>query len=116
MDSTSQNTLSGAPPQGHPEPPQPYYVQHQFGGPGELTTTLVHALADVAGVDVTQAELKVGDYLDTDALNRLFEPALEGIQQPNGHINFIVWDHQITVYYDGQIVITPPAQPQPTRR
>lgn len=112
MHGDSQNTATPNQPESQPPKPQPYYVTHEFGGSSELSTTLVHALADVADVDVTQAEFRLTDYVDPDALNRLFEPTGDGTAQVNGHVSFTVWGNQVTVYHDGQIVIAPPAQPR----
>lgn len=108
MHGDSQNTATAGQPETQPSEQQPYYVTHEFDGSTELTTTLVHALADVAGVDVTQAEFRLTDYVDPDALNRLFEPPGEGTAQVNGHVGFTVWGNQVTIYHDGQIVIAPP--------
>lgn len=112
MHGNRQNTAPAA-PQNQPQPPQPYFVQHDFGGPSDLTTTLVHALSDVTGADVTQAESSLCNYVDPRSLDRLFEPARDGTPRPNGHVSFTIWDHQVTVYHNGQIAITPPAGTQP---
>lgn len=110
MQGNGQNTTAGGHSTSHPPQPQPYYVTHDFDGAGELTTTLVHAIADVADVDVTQAEFRLSDYVDPDALNRLFQPSGNGTAQVDGHVSFTVWGNQVTIYHDGQIVISPPAQ------
>ena len=111
MHGNGRNVASTAQPQAQSQPqePQPYFYQHQFGGSVELTTTLVHALSDVVGVDVTEAEFRIGDHVDPDALNRLFEPAPDELKQSNGYVSFNVWGYQVTIYYNGQIVIAPPA-------
>jgi len=93
-----------------------YYVKHDFDGPAELTTTLAHALSNVSGVDVTDTGFTLYDYIDPDALDRLFKPRDDAVQGVNGMLTFNVWGHQVTVYSDGQIAIVPPQQPpQPTR-
>jgi len=93
-----------------------YFVKHDFDGPAELTTTLAHALSDVSGVDVTDTGFTLYDYIDPDALDRLFKPREDAAQQINGMLTVTVWGHQVTIYSDGQIAIVPPQQPpQPTR-
>ena len=93
-----------------------YFFRHDFDGPAELTTTLAHALSDISGVDVTEAGFTLYDYIDPDALDRLFKPDGNGAQRVNGALTLTVWGHQVTVYSDGQIAIVPPQQtPQPTR-
>jgi len=88
-----------------------HFVKHDFDGPAALTTTLAHALSDVSGVDVTDTGFTLYDYIDPDALDRLFKPADDGSQRVNGMLTFTVWGHQVTVYSDGQIAIVPPQQP-----
>lgn len=109
MQGNRQHTTAAA-PRAQQRPPQPYFVQHEFGGSSDLTTTLVHALSDVTGADVTQAEESLVDHVHPEALDRLFRPAPDGTPRPNGHVSFTVWDHQVTVYHNGQIAITPPVQ------
>ncbi|MHB9286514.1 HalOD1 output domain-containing protein [Halobacteriales archaeon Cl-PHB] len=89
-----------------------YYVTHDFSGPATLSTTLVHALADVAGVDVTDTEFCLDDHVDPDALNHLFEPKSDGTARTNGTLSLTVWGYQVTIYGDGQIAITEPVQQQ----
>lgn len=113
MQGNRQNATAAV-PQTQQRPPQPYFVQHEFGGPCELTTTLVHALADVADVDVRQAEEGLAEHVDPRGLDWLFQPAPDGTPRPNGHVSFTVWDHQVTVYHNGQIAITPPVPARPT--
>jgi hypothetical protein len=108
MHGNSQNTTPAPATQTKPRQPQPYFVQHEFGGTSELTTTLVHAISDVTGADVTQAEESLVDYVDPSALDSLFQPRSDGTPRPNGHVSFTLWDHQVTVYHNGQISITPP--------
>lgn len=109
MHGNSRNTdpATQMAPRQEPEP-RPYYVRHEFGGSSELSTTLVHALSDVTGADVTEAEAGLADHVDPDALNRLFGSGDD--RYGNGHLSFDVWDHRVTVYDDGQISIAPPAR------
>jgi len=85
-----------------------YVVRHDFNGPAELTTTLAHALSDISGVDVTDTGFTLYDYIDPDALDRLFKPRDGNAQRVNGMLSFVVWGYQVTVYGDGQIAIVPP--------
>lgn len=94
--------------------PQNYVVEHDFDGTAELTTTIVHALSDVTGVDVTEATFTLNDHVDPDALNRLFAPKSDGTPRANGQVSFSVWGHQVTVYSHGQIRIVPPQRAPPT--
>lgn len=91
---------------------QTYVVEHDFDGTAELTTTLAHALSDVSGVDVTDTGFTLYDYVDPDALDQLFKPRGDNGHRINGMLTFTVWNHQVTVYSDGQIAIVPPRQTQ----
>lgn len=105
-----QNTPTPAPPQMHPQSPQHYILYHDFHGPAELTTTLLHAISDVTGFDVTNTEFTLSDYVNLDALNQLFEPKPDGSPRTNGDFRVTIWGCQVTIYSCGQIVIVPPHQ------
>lgn len=98
-----------------PQPRQPntYYAYHDPDGSAELTTTVVHALADVMGKDVTDTGFSLYDSVDPDALDRLFSKKADGTPRPPGHVAFSVEGHQVTVYSSGEIVITSPVKQQP---
>lgn len=85
-----------------------YYARHDPTGSADLTTTIVHALADVMGGDVTGTEFSLYDSVDPDALNRLFAPKADGSVRPPGHVAFSVRGYRVTVYSSGEIAITPP--------
>lgn len=96
-----------------PQAQQAYTVQHDFEGTATVTETVVHALSDVTGMDVTDADFALADYVDPDSLNRLFAPKPDGTPRVNGHLSFTVMGYQTTVYATGQISIVPVgAQPQ----
>ncbi len=114
MHGNTQNTTTHTHSQNQTVEPQPYFVHHEFGGSTKLTTTLVHAISDVSGVDVTQAESHLSNYVDPTALDRLFKPGSSTTQHANGMLSFTMWNYQITIYHNGRIAIAPPAQPQPT--
>ncbi len=97
-------------PRYRPQESSTYYVTHDFSGSAKLTTTLVHALADVAGVDVTDTEFCLDDHVDPDALDRLFSPKSDGTPRMNGTLSLSVWGYQVTIYGGGQIAITEPVQ------
>lgn len=84
-----------------------YYAHHDPDGQARLSTTLVHALADVMGADVTETGFVLADEIDPDALDMLFSSGSPG--GPAAHVAFAVDDYRVTVYGDGTIVITPPA-------
>jgi len=109
--------MTHRPPNVAPTPhPQPgtYYVKHDPEGPAKLSTTVIHALADAMGIDVTDSGFTLYDTIDLDALDQIFAATDDGTQRPPGHVAFCVNGYQTTVYSTGEIVITPPVgQPGP---
>lgn len=103
----------GAPPR---RPPTPdgrgnYRVYHDPAGAAAVTTTVAHALADLTGVDVTAAEAALHERVDPAALDQLFAPRPDGTPRSPGHVAFRVVGCRVTVYGDGEIVVTPPRAP-----
>lgn len=85
-------------------------VNHEFGGPAELTTTLAHAVSDVTGIDVTDTGFTLNDYVDPDAMDNLFQPKPDGTPRTNGSLNLTILGCQVVIHSTGEIVITPPQQ------
>lgn len=88
--------------------PRDYHAYHDPHGTAKLSTTVVHAVADVAGIDVSGAERSLSESVDPAGLDRLFSTDGTG-QWPVGHVAFTVNGYPVTVYSDGRIVVTPPA-------
>jgi len=90
-----------------------YHAYHDPDSTARLSTTVVHALADVMGSDVTDIGFNLSDSIDPDALDRIFSMGDDGDRGATGHLAFTVDGYQVTVYDTGQIVITLPATPLP---
>jgi len=88
------------------------YAYHDHESAAELTTTLVHALADVMGRDVTEIEWRLADSIDPGALDRVFSAPGDGNAGGDRHVAFTVEGYRVTVYGNGEIVITPPERPR----
>lgn len=84
---------------------------HDFGGPARLSTSVVHAVSDVTGVDPTDARFCLHDYVDPDSLDRLFAPGPDGTPPSNVRFTFDVWGYRVTVEGDGRILVEPPRGP-----
>jgi hypothetical protein len=89
-----------------------YYAHHDHDSAAKLSTTVIHALADVMGSDVTDAGFELYESIDPDALDRIFAGAEEDASNAPSHLAFTVEGHQVTVYSSGEIVITPPTRPR----
>lgn len=114
MHGNGPNVTQAAPPQHVQQETQQYYAQHDFDGSATLTTTLCHAIANVTGADVTEAERTLSDHADPQALDLLFRPQPDGSFRLPGQVSFTMWGHRVTVASDGQISIVPP-QRQPSQ-
>jgi len=88
-----------------------FYAQHDFDGPAKLSTTVVHALSEVANIDATNTESTLYQHVDPSALDRLFSPVNDETARTTGHMSFQMWGYDVTVYANGQIAITTPNQP-----
>lgn len=99
-----------APPASQSRSPPLYRATHDPEGPATLSTTVIHALADCMGVDVTDSRISLYDTVDPDALNSLFRPRHDGTPRAGGTLSFVVGGHHVTVRGDGEILIQPPAR------
>lgn len=104
------NAVRSTPAEETPMPvtePMEYHATHDPDGAAQLSTTVVHALADVMDVSVTDTGFALFDSIDPDALDRIFSGTSAG-RRRSGHVAFAVDGYRVTVYSSGQIVITPP--------
>ncbi|RQG90498.1 HalOD1 output domain-containing protein [Natrarchaeobius chitinivorans] len=101
--------MNGYPsPASHSRSPSVYRAFHDPDGPATLSTTVVHALADCLGVDPTDGRISLYDTVDPDALDALFRPRHDGTPRSGGTLSFVVEDHYVTIYGNGEILIEPP--------
>ena len=89
---------------------QSYTVQHEFNGSASITATLTHALSDISGINVTEAEQALKNHVAPDALDRLFTPISEEAPRANGQLTFNIQGYQTTIYGNGVISIVPPRE------
>ena len=100
-------------PQRHSRPAGPqlqterYGLAHDFSGTATLSETVIHAVSSAANVDVSEVEHSLAQQVDPTALDRIFRTAGEGPTQPLGTLTLSVLGQTVTVYTDGQIIITP---------
>ncbi len=112
MNSNGQPTGQSSVPTAAPEGAPRYVVYHDFDGPSELTTTLVHAISDVTGINVSETEFTLSDFVNADALNQLFRPKPDGTLRASGRYQCTIWGCEVNVFSDGQITIQPPTERQ----
>ncbi|MFP8954414.1 HalOD1 output domain-containing protein [Natrialbaceae archaeon A-arb3/5] len=87
-----------------------YVFHHDSDGTATITTTIVHAIAEIADTDVSQGEFSLYDSVDPDALDRLFRQKTDGTDRTGGHVAFTTLEHEVYVYANGDIIIYPPTQ------
>ena len=90
-----------------------YVFYYDEDGTATLTATIVHGLAEITDVDVSQGEFSLYDSVDPDALERIFGAKADGASRTGGHVAFTALDHQVYVYATGEIHVYPPTD---TRR
>ncbi|WP_049928443.1 HalOD1 output domain-containing protein [Halopiger goleimassiliensis] len=76
-------------------------VQYDRSTDDPLTVVVADAVATARGVDVTELET-LHDAIDTDALERLFEPHADGART-RGSVTFEYQGCLVTVGADGEI-------------
>ncbi|THE65890.1 hypothetical protein D8Y22_05025 [Salinadaptatus halalkaliphilus] len=92
------------------QPNDRYVFHHDVEGTATLTTTIVHAIAEIADTDVSQGEFSLYDSIDPDALDRLFSPKADGTDRTGGHVAFTALEHEVFVYANGDVIIYPPSK------
>ena len=89
--------------------PRDFRITHDRDGEARLSTTLVHAVADVLHIDVTEPERLLAEEINLGSLDTLFPINVHGSADASGHVAFTVGNTAITVYCDGTLVVTPAA-------
>ncbi|WP_254531812.1 HalOD1 output domain-containing protein [Natrinema gelatinilyticum] len=90
--------------------PPLYRAAHDPTGPATLSTTVIHALADCMGVNVTDSRVSLYDTVDPEALDNLFRPRYDGRPRTGGTLSFYVDGHHVRVSGTGEILIEPPTR------
>lgn len=74
------------------------------GGDGLLSTSVVEAIATVNGVPPTRVDFQLYDYLDLDALDRLYSHT-EAVGGTSWKVAFTVDDLDVVVRDDGDVTV-----------
>jgi hypothetical protein len=69
-------------------------------------TTVARGIAEVTGTPVENLDVELNDYVDPDALDRLFARRLDGTDRDGGRVVFPVRDCLVEVYADSRVVVT----------
>ncbi len=71
----------------------------------QLSTAVVMALADVAGVDPAEIGVPLYDVIDPDALDNIFSDKHDGTPRKGGNVVFTILNYEVTVQSYGEISI-----------
>lgn len=82
-----------------------FHATHDVRSDAPVSTTVVRTLAEISGEDVTRLDFSLYDYIDTDALDRLFHARYGGDRALDGYLTFTVDRFRITVHGSGDIVV-----------
>lgn len=90
-----------------------YHVRHDWEGERELSETVIGAVATIT--ETPPAELEPFYWmLDANALNTLYEPVNPVEHGPGtGSISFDYGGCNVTVFWDGHVIITQPGGRSP---
>ena len=72
----------------------------------KLSTAVVEAVAETAGVDPTELGTSLYDCIDPDALDALFAPTYEGAGREGGTVRFEMAGYEVTVSGDSLVEVT----------
>lgn len=87
-----------------------YRVEHDWASDGELSETVVDAVASVLDAEPTDLS-PLYEVIDPDALNRLYAPTPNHQTRPGGgRLTFSYNGCLVTAYWDGAVEIEPPAK------
>jgi len=70
-----------------------------------LSTAVIDAVAEAAGVEPAELGASLYDQIDPDALDNLFSDRHNGQPRGTGHVAFTLLEYEVTVYSDGQVVV-----------
>lgn len=74
----------------------------------DVTVTIALALSEIADVPPTDVIPEFPQYVDPDALDRLFRPRPDGQYREGGPLHLTIRGYEVTVFSTGRIEIDPP--------
>lgn len=81
-----------------------HHTRHDPDERGALSTSIIEAIAAVAGVDPSRTRIPIERSVNPDALDELFErPVDEAEDGPC--LVFPVWEYSVVVHADGNIFV-----------
>lgn len=88
-------------------PTRTHHVVHDSAA-GDLSVTVVAAVAEAVDADPTEVMVPVYERVDPDALDAIFGDRPDGTPRTEAHVTFDVWDLRVVVHADGHVYVHPP--------
>lgn len=85
--------------------PRVHHFRHE-AETEELATAIARAVAALEGVRPTDLDARIGDVIDTDALDGVFGWRAAGPSQGVDRVTFDFAAYRITVFASGDVVVT----------
>lgn len=80
-------------------------VERQAEADVHIGVTIVQALSEATGVPIEEMDAELNDFVDPDALDRLFAPRIDGEPRSGGRVAFSMLDCTVRVFSDGRVVV-----------
>lgn len=72
---------------------------------GCLSTAITSAIAALQGVEPASLGFRLHDYVDTEALDTLFQPKIDGTSRRGGYVKIDLPNYLVVIHSDGRITI-----------
>lgn len=80
-------------------------VHHDSESDQPLSTAVIMAVADTAGINPSEIRTPLYDAIDPDAMNKLFEATSNGAERTDGYLSFSIHGHHVSVDASGEISV-----------
>lgn len=82
-----------------------FHTCHDPDDAKTVSTTVVEAVAAVAGVDPSERHVPLAHSVNPDALDALFEREAPDDDRASAHLVFTVWGYTVVVHDDGDVLV-----------
>lgn len=84
--------------------PDVHHTSHDPDEHGSLSTTVIEAVAAVAGIDPSRTRIPIDRSINPDALDKLFERRGDEAEE-GACLVFPVWEYTVVVHADGHVFV-----------
>ena len=83
------------------------YVEVECDRDTPIGTAVVCAVCEATGRSVDELNVELSDYLDPDALERLFADRFDGTPRESGSVSFFMLDCEVSVAANRRVLVRP---------